>query len=309
MKKKFLLLLLAFTTLFESFSQKEISIVSDNDLYTSINKDRYYTNGLFFLYRFAPSKKTSSPYKTVNEIQIGQQLYTAFKASIEDPELHDRPFAGYLFAGFKQYKFYENTIFNIGVQIGVLGEKALGKETMTFIHDIYNFKEPLGWKHQITNSYNLNLNSSYIKNIWITANQNLSIEWTNHAELGTVFNKLATGFNTRIGLKKLTKHTQSVAYHGNLVNNSPKNKEFFLHINPLLHYNIYDATIQGNLFNNSSPVTFGIHPWFFSSSFGITYSTQKISLAYQYNIHTKKLKNREVLYWNKYGSIQLSYLF
>ena len=52
MKYPFLLLLLFLTI--ESFSQekftKEFSIVTDNDLYISIEKDRYYSNGLFLSY-------------------------------------------------------------------------------------------------------------------------------------------------------------------------------------------------------------------------------------------------------------------
>ena len=58
MKYPFFLLLLFLTVV--SFSQekftKEFSIVTDNDLYISLEKDRYYSNGLFLSYRYIPTK-------------------------------------------------------------------------------------------------------------------------------------------------------------------------------------------------------------------------------------------------------------
>ena len=58
MKYLFLLLLLFLTV--ESFSQekftKEFSMVTHNDLYISIEKDRYFSNGLFLSYRYITTK-------------------------------------------------------------------------------------------------------------------------------------------------------------------------------------------------------------------------------------------------------------
>ncbi|MCH3885557.1 lipid A deacylase LpxR family protein [Tenacibaculum aquimarinum] len=39
---------------------KEFSFINDNDLYTSINRDRYYTNGMFFTYRYLAKNNSST---------------------------------------------------------------------------------------------------------------------------------------------------------------------------------------------------------------------------------------------------------
>ena len=96
MKYPFLLLLLFFTV--EIFSQekftKEFSIVTDNDLYISIEKDRYYSNGLFLSYRYIPTKFNETQKKIIT-VTLGHQIYTPFKSTVVNKILHDRPFAGF----------------------------------------------------------------------------------------------------------------------------------------------------------------------------------------------------------------------
>ena len=54
MKK--VLFLILFLVVSTTFSQKkyakEFSFITDNDLYISLHQDRYYSNGMFFSYRY-----------------------------------------------------------------------------------------------------------------------------------------------------------------------------------------------------------------------------------------------------------------
>ena len=79
---------------------KSFEFVSDNDLYISINQDQYYTNGLIFTFRFMPKNKLAGLVKKIFVIDFGQYMYTPSQDYMVHSENQDRPFAGYLFAGF-----------------------------------------------------------------------------------------------------------------------------------------------------------------------------------------------------------------
>ena len=141
MKFYFFLLLLFLSS--SSFSQqkfsKEFNLTTDNDLYISKAKDRYYSNGIFFTYRYLTSdfKKLD---KKIIEIEIGHHIYTPYKSTILNVNLHDRPFAGYMYGNFGIARVYKNkTILKNNIQFGVVGKIAFGKELQEAIHTIYNF--------------------------------------------------------------------------------------------------------------------------------------------------------------------------
>lgn len=298
------LLLLFFLNIF-SQKKKEFGLHSDNDLYSSLRKDRYYTNGLFISYRYLSKKENK---KRIYEIQIGQQLYSPFSSSVNDISEHDRPFAGYLFTGFGMSTFYKNnTIFKLNTQIGTIGTNSLGRQTMAFVHKIYNFRNPIGWKHQISNIFVLNINTNYTKNIAKLSTTTVAIDWVNSLSAGTVFNNISTGINLRIGLIPLKEIKNTIAYQGNLSKEQTNKKELFFHVKPKLNYILYDATIQGSLFNNNSPVTYNVKPIVFTSELGISYATNNINFSYRLNFHSKKLYSQPVPNINKYGSIIINY--
>ena len=69
---------ISLTTL--SFAQKnfskEISLISDNDLYTSVHRDGYYTNGLFLTYRVIKNDLSNDELQSKNLfIEVEKQKY------------------------------------------------------------------------------------------------------------------------------------------------------------------------------------------------------------------------------------------
>lgn len=292
---------------------KEFSFINDNDLYISTRQDRYYTNGIFLTYRYLGKNSSIKTEKKILEIKLGQKIYTPFKGIVRSIKLHDRPFAGYLFGSFGANFFYKkNTILKLSTEIGTIGTYSFGEEMMKFMHDIYGFKDAVGWKYQISNTFVLNFRGAYIKKIITNESKKIDIHWHNKIRLGTAFTDLSTGFYGRLGLIKLQKLANSIAFNSNLNNKSSNyntEKEVFFYINPTVSYIAYDATIQGNLFNNNSPVTFGIFPFRFATEFGIRFNINKFNFGYSVFYHTKKLKSIKVPKQNFYGSIQLNYLF
>jgi hypothetical protein len=291
---------------------KEISLVTDNDLYVSVDRDRYYTNGTFIDYRYLAKNKNENLEKKIIELQIGQEMYTPNKAVVQDISLHDRPFASYLYGSVNIKRVYKkNKILNTSVQVGVVGPGAFGEELQSFIHDIYNFDEAVGWEYQIQNAFALNFDAEYASLLTQNKAGNLDVFWVNTARLGTVHTNVSSGFNMRFGLVKLQKMMNSIAFNTHLNNESTNYKrevESFFFIKPTLRYALYDATIQGSFLNTSSEVTKEIIPLVFNVSLGFKFTANRFNFGYIFNYNTSKSRDLKYTYGNKYGTIALSYL-
>lgn len=308
-------LLLFFLFSFYSFSQnsfsKEFSLLTDNDLYTSTYRDRYYTNGLFLNYRTLSTIKKDKLAKKIHTFQLGHMMFTPQKATLTFANLHDRPFAGYFYGEYGQRRFYNSqNILITNLQLGVIGPNAKGEGLQNFIHQIYNYPEVRGWKHQIKNAFALNFNSIYIKHFSKASASHFDFNSYNELKFGTVFTNISTGIYSRIGLKKLQPLTNSVAFNSNLNNTNNKSfSESFFYIKPMLSYVLYDATIQGSFLNKTSPVTFEVKPIVFSLELGFKYYYRRFLYGYTFHFHTKKLKSHRASKSNSYGGIYIGYYF
>ena len=211
----FLVSLSAFTQ--QKFS-KEFSFVNDNDLYASISRDQYYSNGLFFKHRYLASDfKTFS--KKIYEIELGHEIYSPFKSTVQSVLLHDRPFAAHLFGRFGTIRVYEDKkILKTSVLLGVVGEDAFGQELQDIIHDIYNFVNATGWEYQIRNMLSLNLDVEYIEAWGTDDSERYDINFVGKARLGTTFNEISGGLKGRLGFKKLQPIDNSIAFGTHLNN-------------------------------------------------------------------------------------------
>ena len=289
---------------------KEISLISENDLYTSIIRDGYYTNGLFLTYRPIKNDITIDLPKKIYKFQLGQLMFTPSRSTLITASSQDRPFAGYLYANFGISRFYKsNNIFTTDLEVGAIGPNGMGEELQTFIHTIYNFPKPLGWKYQIKNAFAINFNASYLHYFSKISSNIVDISSYNSLKVGTIFTNFSTGFYSRIGFNNLQSFFNSVAFNSNLNTTSVSQKESFVFVKPMLNYIIYDATIQGSFLNKSSPVTFDVMPFYFSLELGYRYYRKRFLYGYTYTYHTKKLKSLRASKTNSYGSIYIGYYF
>lgn len=291
---------------------KEISFVNDNDLYVSPNRDRYYTNGMFLSFRYLSKIKNKKFEKKIYEWQIGHEMYTAYKAVVENKSEHDRPFAAHLYASYGIKRVYQNnTIFNYSLQLGLIGPSALGKELQSFIHRIYGFKEAVGWQYQIKNALSFNANSSFIKTLGTSKTNLLDISWVNTASLGTIYTHVSSGFFARIGLSALQKINNSIAFNTQLNDENTTFKreiESFFFIQPMLRYAFYDATIEGSFLNKNSEVTKEIVPLVFDLAIGLKFTANRFNFGYTFNYNTSKSRDLRYTYGNKYGTLSFHYL-
>lgn len=308
-----IILFLFFTSLtFLSVAQnnfsKEISLITDNDLYTSLYRDGYYTNGLFLTYRTVKNERLNDSTKNIYKFQVGHMMFTSVKSNLPFASMHDRPFAGYFYGAFGISRFYNsNSMFSTDIEIGVIGSNAKGEELQNFMHSIYNYPKALGWKHQIKNAFAINFNASYLHYFSNTSTDRFDISSYNSLKIGTVFTNISIGIYSRIGFKKLQPFSNSVAFNSNLNIASKSYSESFVFIKPMLNYTLYDATIQGSFLNKTSPVTFDVMPFHFSIEVGYRYYRKRFLYGYTYTYHTKKLKSLRASKSNSYGSIYIGY--
>lgn len=315
----FLLCLIFWSGAFAQSHSSEIGFETDDDSYLAQGSDRYYTAGTFIYFRHALKADSNKHLQNkVLEFSAGQKLYTPHSGSItyfglpDNPRYIDRPFAGYLYIGSSLNLLYSNeSNLKLGIQAGVVGPAALGKQTQDLIHNAFGLYHPSGWEYQIDNDWELNLSAEYNRLLgrWSWADLTL----TSYANLGNGLTGAGIGPMLRLGdFNQLfnSESTRSTAIHSRGF--KPLNKrELFFYYKPQFNAVIYDATVQGSLFNSPSPnsmeVTQDPEHIVFSNEIGLGYSSNRIVLNAAVIFHTKDVV--EMRQSHQWGSITLLYRF
>jgi lipid A 3-O-deacylase len=151
-----------------------ITLLFENDLF--YHTDRDYTNGAQLAWTspilgpedWAVNLAEKLPFFSyTSEVRkvyaLGQDIFTPSDISLRNPPLDEHPYAGYLYAavGVLGKTPGENgapdRLDQVELQLGVVGPAALGEETQTFIHSIFNDTKPEGWDTQLRNEPALDL--------------------------------------------------------------------------------------------------------------------------------------------------------
>ena len=313
-KKSFIALLVLTTALaFGQAKTTEIGFITDNDLYTSSKNDMYYTNGLELFYRFLSKDDNPKINKKITEFRIGQYIYNPRFINAEAVTINDRPFTGYLFAEAGRSFFYQSeSVLKTDFQVGFMGPNALGKETQESFHHIIGYKEVFGWENQLHNAFAVQAHVMYSKKMFPAKhNDFIDLHFQSEANVGTIFDGVSTGFLTRIGFKKLLPIYDS-NLHDAAVSAVPQYniREFYFYAMPSVNYQFYDATIQGSMFSNTSPLTFELEPLRFNAEFGLKYRHNNFNMSYSFIYRGRELRDPETNTNSGYfyGSIRFGYL-
>lgn len=299
--------------LFAQEYTQEFGIRSDNDAYLWYGQDRYYTNGLFLFYRKALDQRKISNTKlekAVYEVSVGQQMYTPFSGYVPERELQDRPFAGYLYAKGKVNLLYaDEQVWKVGLALGTVGPNSFSREAQTLLHQTVGLYSTSGWDYQIKNALALNLQVNYSTLLYRPHSHSFDFSLDTHLDLGTTFTGLGAGLLFRTGDINPFYHS---AYHeASISNHSRKEKaterEFYFYAKPQLNVVAYDATIQGGLFADNSPVTFDSRPLVFEQKLGINYTSKRFTLDYHLTFRSKEVQS--VARPHQYGGISAFYRF
>jgi hypothetical protein len=292
--------------------KQEFGFRSDNDSYLAQGSDRYYTNGLFINYRRAAPQQNlkEGMEKKIYELSIGQKIFNPQSGYAPDPAAHERPFAGYLYVGGAINWFRtDESALKAGVEIGTTGPNSLAEDGQRLLHNTVGFYTLAGWEYQIKNEMAATLAVQYIRLLHHPSNNVTDFTFEGYANAGNVFSGLGAGILFRAG--RINQLFNS-GYTNAVIGNNPKTKalvksELFFYAKPQLNVVAYDATIQGSMFNNSSPVTFGAKPIVFAQQLGLNYSSQRFTFDFGMVFKTKEVKSPARAH--QYGSISMYYRF
>lgn len=305
-------MVLCYASTFAQSFKNEFGFRSDNDAYLFYGQDRYYTNGLFITFRHAlnQQKLKGKLEKVTYEIEAGQKMYNPISGDRPIAATHDRPFAGYLYAGGKVNLFYQNeVVLKTGIELGTVGPRALGKEAQELLHNIVGFYEIRGWEYQIENELAANLSAQGLKLLYRSAKKDVDFSLEANVLAGTTFSGASAGIVFRAG--KINQLFNS-AYTNAAISNNEKTKkfvesEFFFYAKPQLSAVFHDSTIEGSMFNNTSPVTFGAKPFVFSQQLGFNYSSRRFTFDFGLTFKSKEVKSTAKAH--QFGSISMFYRF
>ena len=316
MRNKQLVFVFLVLTTALSFGQgktKEFGFISDNDLYTSSKNDMYYTNGLELFFRYLSKNENEKINKKITEFRVGQYIYNPRFINETAVDINDRPFTGYLFAEAGRSFFYQSeSVLKTDFQLGFMGPNAFGRETQESFHHIIGYKKVYGWENQLDNAFAVQAHVMYSKKLFPNEhNDFVDLHFQSEANLGTIFDGVSTGFLARIGFKKLLPVYDS-NLHDASVSAQPKFdvREFYFYAMPSVNYQFYDATIEGSMFSDTSPVTFELEPLRFNAEFGLKYRHNNFNISYSFLYRGRELKDPETNTNSGYfyGSIRFGFL-
>ncbi|WPO79779.1 lipid A deacylase LpxR family protein [Flavobacterium sp. KACC 22761] len=309
----FAIFLLGTVLVFGQGNTKEFGFISDNDLYTSSKNDMYYTNGLELFFRYLSKNENVKINKKITEFRLGQYIYNPRFINETAVDINDRPFTGYLFAEAGRSFFYQSeSVLKTDFQLGYMGPNAFGRETQESFHHLIGYKKVFGWENQLHNAFAVQAHAIYSKKLFSSwHNDFIDLHFQSEANLGTIFTGVSTGFLTRIGFKKLLPIYDS-NLHDASVSSEPQYeiREFYFYAMPMVNYQFYDATIQGSMFSNTSPVTFDLEPLRFNAEAGIKYRHNKFNISYSFLYRGRELKDPGIDTNSGYfyGSIRMGFL-
>ena len=271
----------------------------ENDFFT--DQDLYYTQGINMEFvhplfqRFFVSKVLISggDHQQVG-IAIEHNGYTPTSTSSDAILYGDRPFAAALmFKTFAISRFDSlHKRITSSLTLGVIGPAAGGKAMQSTIHQWVNDAQPLGWQNQIHNDVVINYEVGMERSLFKGSKAFLVTAFgTLHA--GTLSTKLSSGIVFMAG--RINPRIASVFGSNSSSTSSTKQRKLTFHFywQPLVNVVGYDATLQGGVFNNSSPYTISaddLTRFTFQSNIGLVMNVGKVYLEYFNTFLTKEFE-------------------
>ncbi|MCY7353275.1 MAG: lipid A deacylase LpxR family protein [Cytophagaceae bacterium] len=271
--------------------EKYIRLHYDNDFFTA--SDFYYTQGYSFEV-VHPALKKNPLSKALLRLKGGTTKYgLAFEhfgftpTNIGRSEIlyNDRPFASCIL--LKSFAISVDTVrrtrLSAVLSTGGIGPVAFGEGMQKTIHRWINGVEPLGWRNQIQNDVLINYELNHEKLLY--QNRFFSLNTNAQVRVGTLNDKAQVGFTLMAG--------KFNSPFGPVVLARKNRFQLYIYNQPLVSFVAYDATLQGGLFNRSSPYTLRsseINRVTFQNNVGIVLKTKKIYLEYYQSLLTREFK-------------------
>jgi lipid A 3-O-deacylase len=283
-----------------------VRIQYDNDYFTKM--DEYYTQGTSFEYaapalkNFILSKLLFKPKNTDVIYGLRFDTYGYTPTSIDSNKIlyGDRPYSANISLGTFATAVdtvKQQTIASTFI-IGFMGQADGGGFLQKEEHILTGNDLPQGWQYQVKNDVILDYQVNYEKKLY--AYQNLFLlNSTSVLRVGTHNDKVSSGFNFMIG--NFNDRYRSVA----TTKTDHKRIQYYLYAQALGSVIGYDASLEGGLFNRTSPYTISpnnISRFTFQADAGIVVSYKKIYLEYSQAYLTREFTTG---FYHRWGGVRI----
>lgn len=246
----------------------------DNDFFTQT--DKYYTQGIQLKYvseSFHQSffnrlmfSLSGKPLLVQNGLKIQHAGFTPNNLGTSQIQVGDRPYAAYIYLGwFRQQQDTTSQIsLTTELQLGTIGRAAFGEGMQKTIHAVIDDEQPKGWDNQIASDVIIGYSLKYERALLGKIDRS-RVSMLATADLGTLLTAASLGARAEW-------------------NTNPKAKlRFRAYAIPYIQLVAYNATLQGGLFNQTSPYTIPAHKisrWLGRFQLGGELTYKRLSVGY-----------------------------
>ncbi|HEC44456.1 MAG TPA: lipid A deacylase LpxR family protein [Bacteroides sp.] len=180
-------------------------------------------------------------------LRLRQEIYTPRDISQDEIQPGDHPYAATLSLSSEKIVMRpaSHMRFTSGLQLGVLGPAALGFHAQKLIHNITPSDPPQGWDNQVGNDLMLNYNVTVDKGV--VEDEYSQFILHGRARLGTVYTDATAGFLVRMEYQP--------KYFSFIDPDPARRFNIYVEFGGNLRFVGYDASLQGGMFNRTSPYT------------------------------------------------------
>lgn len=279
-------------------------ITYDNDFFTAT--DYYFTQGIHveavnpIFHRSRVSRVLMMPGGTAQRVGLAYEDdgYTSTDLKASQILANDHPYVG-----TKQLRVFgvatdsvRHQRISSSLNIGIIGQGAGGKEIQTFIHRHTGNTIPQGWGNQIRNDVIVNYEANVERQLYRDGNRVL-LTGTAGARAGTFNTALTVGPTLLIG--RIGAPFSATASRGRM---------FHVYLKPQLNIVGHDATLQGGLFNRSSPYTISsgdLSRFVLRSQAGFVFRSGDRYLEYYQSVGTREFSGGRA---HRSGGIAIGFL-
>jgi lipid A 3-O-deacylase len=284
---------------------RQVSLLVDNDVFTSLWRDQYYSSGLFGTYSWLANQTDST--KNIRSITLAQRMFTPMFVTWDDVEVFDRPYAGHLSIIMSSVYLHSSNIWKHQLELGWMGPGSLTGQIQQRWHDILGLPLPKGWEYEIQNSPIINYYGTFGRKVW--GDEQLEMLSETNIAVGTAFDNIRTEIVLKTGMLKDLLH--GVQYNGQFGIKKTKQKshilqEFVLFYAPGIEHSFFNSTIEGNPFGKDAPHTETPVRWIGQHRFGILLSWQGFDITVNYYRRTKETTESTS---HQYAGVQLARRF
>jgi len=226
--------------------------IFDNDIWDYT--DYYFTSGIsleFYhpaisaspLTQLLPGLRNSVNYYGLTLVQ---NLYTPRKLENVNVLAGDRPFAAYLIIGHQRISLSpdKHRRLQSEISIGIIGPASLGGVAQDLIHE----NKPVGWANQIKNDIVLNYSIRFDQGFYSGKGVELAVIAGGQA--GTLYDNIMAGLYLQLG--KANNRYGSVFQTTGHQKPFKKRVRYYFSMDVKNKLIMYDATLQGGMFNRGS---------------------------------------------------------